>query len=130
LSYNGQNFEFTAKKTQDGDQEQSYDLDQTGKLCNPPSRVHLQYGIKYYRFKPGGTTTTQAIGVLQPPFGVNLTSILYTNKGLRSRVNDLFRSRNFRLEIRPVENEMRIAKVMDDELYSFPYDWMSPTNFS
>jgi len=124
LSFDGQLFEFIAKRTRESDQAQRYNLHQNG---NPASWVHLQYGIKYYRFKPGGTTTTQAIGVLQPPFGVNLTSILQTNKGLRSRVNDLFRSRNFRLEIRPVENEMRVAKVMEDELYSFPYDSISET---
>ena len=88
--------------------------------------INLQYGIKYYRFKPGGTTT-QAIGVFQPPFGVNLTSMVYTNKVLRKRVSDLFSARNFRLEIRPVENELRIAKAIGDELYTFPYDSISET---
>jgi hypothetical protein len=124
LSFDAQLFEFNAKGTREGDQEQRYSLHQTGQ---PASWVNLQYGIKYYRFKPGATTTTQAIGLFQPPFGVNLTSILQTNKGLRGRVNDLFRSRNFRLEMRPVENKFRIAKVIDDELFSFPYDSVSET---
>jgi AAA15 family ATPase/GTPase len=124
LSFDGQLFEFNAKGTREGDQEQRYSLHQNGQ---PASWVNLQYGIIYYRFKPGATTTTQAIGLFQPPFGVNLTSILQTNKGLRGRVNDLFRSRNFRLEMRPVENEFRIAKMIDDELFSFPYDSVSET---
>jgi hypothetical protein len=79
LSFDAQLFEFNAKGTREGDQEQRYSLHQTGQ---PASWVNLQYGIKYYRFKPGATTTTQAIGLFQPPFGVNLTSILQTNKGL------------------------------------------------
>jgi len=122
LSFDGHGFEFTASRQED--KEQRYSLNQNG-----PQRswINLQYGIKYYRFKPGGTTTSQAVGVFQPPFGANLTSVLYTNKGLRSRVSDLFRSRNFRLEIRPVENELRIAKAVGDELYSFPYDSASET---
>jgi hypothetical protein len=123
LSFDGQKFNFHIRPRQ-GDQWLCYMLDQTGNFAG---RVDLHYGIKYYRFKPGATTTTQAVGVFQPPFGLNLTSILYTNKGLRSRVSDLFRSRNFRLEIRPVENELRIAKAVDDELFSFPYESISET---
>jgi hypothetical protein len=121
LTFDGQLFRFVSREE---DKEMQYALPHTG---NPAQWVNLQYGIKYYRYKPGGTTTTQAPGVFQPPFGANLTSILYTNKGLRSRVHDLFRSRGFRLEIRPVENELRIAKEVDDELFSFPYESISET---
>ena len=124
LSFDGQLFMFVAKGSRQEDPNQGFQLNQNG----PHNAwINLQYGIKYYRFKPGGTTTTQAIGVFQPPFGANLTSILYTNKGLRSRVSDLFRSGNFRLEIRPVENELRIAKAIGDDLFSFPYDSVSET---
>jgi hypothetical protein len=122
-TFDGQRFRFKAKGSQEGEQEQRLSLDQNG---NFDGQATLQYGIKYYRFK-SGATTYPALGVFRPPFGSNLTSILYTNKGLRSRVNDLFRSRNFRLEIRPVENELRIAKVVDDELFSFPYESISET---
>jgi len=100
-----------------------YHLQQTG----PEVFVILQSGIKYYRYRPGAAMTTQAIGGFQPPFGANLASILYTNKLVRGRVSDLFRSRNFRLEIRPVENELRIAKETNEELYSFPYESVSET---
>jgi hypothetical protein len=124
LKFEGQGFKFIARGSRAGSQEQGYNLNQTGAQGG---WINLQEGIKYYRYKPGAITTAQAIGVLQPPFGVNLTSILYTNKGLRSRVSDLFRSRNFRLEIRPVENELRIAKSIDDELFSFPYGSISET---
>jgi len=136
LSFDGQNFQFVAKRPQSGEQEpltelnmhqveqeQRYILTQTGPQT---SWVNLQYGIKYYQFKPGAAKT-QAIGSFQPPFGANLTSILYTNKSLRRHVSDLFRTRNFSLEIRPVENELRIAKTIDDELFSFPYDTISET---
>jgi hypothetical protein len=123
LSFDGQEYRFVAKRSRPGEQDSCYNLNQIG-----PSQgwVHLKYGIKYYRFKPGATTA-QSIGVFQPPFGVNLTSVLYTNKRLRRLVSDLFRTRNFSLEIRPVENELRIAKTVDDELYSFPYESISET---
>jgi hypothetical protein len=66
-------------------------------------------------------------GSLTPPFGQNLVTVLYTNKNLRRRVSDLFRQSNFRLEIKPVEMQMLLAKSVDDELYSFPYDSISET---
>jgi hypothetical protein len=138
LSFDGQAFQFNAKprrKEQEPRiitelnvhqvaQEQHYSLNQAGPQT---SWVNLQYGIKYYRFKAGAPTTTQAIGIFQPPFGVNLTSILYTNKSLRRHVSELFRSRNFNLEIRPVENELRIAKKIEDEVFNFPYESVSET---
>jgi hypothetical protein len=107
-----------------GEIEARYSLNQTGPQ---QALVNLQSGIKYYRFKPGIATTTQSIGVFQPPFGANLASVLYTNKSLRRHVSDLFRSRNFSLEIRPVENELRIAKTIEDEVFNFPYDSISET---
>src|SRR6266480_1968200 len=125
LTFKAPQFEFIAKQQKQGSTEtKSYLLDQAG---NTSSWINLQYGIKYYRFKPAGQTTTQAFGALQPPYGVNLTSVLYTNKSLRRRVSDLFRTRNFRLEIKPVQMELLIAKSVEDELYSFPYESASET---
>ncbi len=124
LSFDGEAFQFSTTRNQPGEQESRYKLNQIGPQTGWPN---LQYGIKYYRFKPGATTTAQTIGVFQPPFGANLTSVLYTNKVLRRHVSDLFRTRSFSLEIRPVENELRISKTVDDELYSFPYESISET---
>ena len=125
LKFSAPGFEFRASRVNHGNREdQDYIVNQTG---HSHSWINLQYGIKYYRFKPTGQTTTQAFGILQPPFAANLTSILYTNKDLRRRVSELFRSRNFNLEIRPVEMELRLAKTIEDELYSFPYESISET---
>jgi hypothetical protein len=122
LRFDAQRFLFIAESSGEA-QKQEYSLDQTG---NRTAWVNLQYGIKFYRFKPD-VTPAQILGVFQPPFGVNLASIVSTNKTLRERVLGLFRSRNYRLEIRPVENELRIAKEIDDQLFSFPYNSISET---
>jgi AAA15 family ATPase/GTPase len=125
LSYTAPYFRFASVWSEKGNNEsKSFSSDQGG---NSNQWVNLQYGIKYYRFKPVGLRTDQQFGSLTPPFGSNLASILYTDKGLRRRVSDLFRSRNFRLEIKPVEMEIRIAKVIEDEFYNFPYESISET---
>lgn len=123
LTFKSGQFDFTVSRPGGAD-KQSYSLDQSG---NTSSWINVQRGVKYYRFVSGRQSTNQAFGTLQAPFGVNLASVLYTNKSLRRRVSDLFRTRNFNLEIRPVEMELRIAKNIDDELYSFPYESVSET---
>ncbi len=130
LSFKAPQFEFVSKGgPQQAGQKKSYSINQTPSAAfgHAQSWINLQYGIKYYRFKSAGSTTAQVFGALQPPFGQNLASVLYTNKELRRRVSDLFRTRNFRLEIKPIEMELLIAKSIEDELYSFPYTSISET---
>lgn len=102
----------------------SVDLDASGRFSNWARVPDL---FRYYRFKPGEDSSRQEYGVLAPPFGVNLAAILYTNKDLRRRVSDLFRTRGFRLEIKPVDMKLALAKYVDDDLYSFPYESISET---
>jgi len=83
--------------------------------------------VKLYQFKASAQINFPDYESLNPPFGQNLISILYTNKSLRRKVSDLFKSRGFRIEIKPVEMQMSLAKSIDDELYSFPYESISET---
>jgi AAA15 family ATPase/GTPase len=102
----------------------SAQLDQRGQFSNWPD---ASGGVRLYRFKENIQLNFPEYGSLTPPFGQNLVSILYTNKSLRRRVSDLFRTRDFRLEIKPVEMQLSLAKAIDDEFYSFPYDSISET---
>lgn len=89
--------------------------------------VNAPEGVRYYRYKGITHFGRHEYGVLMAPFGENLASIIYTNKELRRRVSDLFRTRDFRLEIKPVEMELMLSKSLEDELYSFPYSSISET---
>jgi predicted ATPase len=100
------------------------EMDQQAQYSN---WVSAPEGVRFYRFKEIAHFNRHEYGVLMPPFGENLASIIYTNKDLRRRVSDLFRTRGFRLEIKPVEMELMLAKAIDDELYSFPYGSISET---
>lgn len=91
------------------------------------SSIDLPEDIRCYRFKNLTRFPRQEYGPLASPYGENLAALIYTNKELRKKVSDLFRVRNFRLEIKPVEMELLIAKSVDDELYSFPYAAISET---
>src|SRR5438552_13048838 len=79
--------------------------------------------IRYYKFRPGTLFSNAKPGLLNPPFGDNLVAVLYTNEQLRKRIGDIVRSKGFRLQLKPTDNELLISKDVDDELYSYP--WMS-----
>jgi len=83
--------------------------------------------VLYFRYVSLPRFQNQQAGALNPPFGDNLVAVLYANKELRQRVGAIFRSKGFRLEIRPVDSELLIAKEKGDELYSFPYESISET---
>jgi AAA15 family ATPase/GTPase len=83
--------------------------------------------VGFYRFKALSTFSDPGLGALQPPYGSNLVALLITNKRLRRWVSDLFQERGFRLVIDQEKGELSMAKVVDDEFYSFSYPTISET---
>lgn len=83
--------------------------------------------IRYYIFKPLTAFPNGQPGVLNPPFGDNLVAILYSNESLRQRIGAMVRAKGFRLQLKPTDNELLIAKDVEDELYSYPWTSVSET---
>jgi hypothetical protein len=83
--------------------------------------------VNCFFFKPLAVFPNPKPGVLNPPFGDNLVAVLYSNEELRQRIGAIVRSRGFRLQLKPVENEILIAKDVNDELYSYPWSSVSET---
>ena len=82
--------------------------------------------IKYYQFKvleryPGFGR------FLTPPHGNNLFDVLSTNKELRIIVSGLFTEQGYRLGLRQKSKEIEATKIVDDLLYSYPYQTLSDT---
>jgi hypothetical protein len=83
--------------------------------------------IRHYVFKALTAFPNGQPGVLNPPFGDNLVAVLYTNEALRQRAGALIRQAGFRLQLKPADNELLIAKDVNDELYSYPWTSVSET---
>ena len=91
------------------------------------SHVQLKTSVRYYTFKPFDSFPNRQPGDLNPPFGDNLVAVLYSNEELRQRIGSVIRQKGFRLQLKPAENEMLIAKDVNDELYSYPWGSVSET---
>lgn len=83
--------------------------------------------IRYFCFKPAPSFPNDQPSPLNPPFGDNLVAVLYTNEPLRKRIGEMIRAKGFRLQLKPTEHELLIAKDVDDELYSYPWTSVSET---
>ena len=85
--------------------------------------------VRFYRYQAvrKGNWNNSPSAFLIPPYGANLPNLLYTNKALRESISAFFKSKGFRLELRPQDNEILMSKEVDDVLYSFPFGSISET---
>lgn len=96
-----------------------------GKLSNYGQLISTN--IRYYQYKRLSKFTLGYQPHLTAPFGENLPSLLLSNEDYRKWVSEFFQSKGFKLTLKPAENEINISKVVNDEIYSYPYLSISET---
>jgi len=105
--------------------------DSTGFTWSAPAQLHAprypQPGTRFYRFKMLPSFNDSRLGSLRAPYGSNLAALVTTNKRLRQLVSDLFQERGFRLVIDQEKGELSMAKLVDEQLYTFSYPTISET---
>lgn len=83
--------------------------------------------FKFYRYSPILDFKNQKSDFLQPPDGDNLLAIIMTNKRIKRLVRELFGKFGYRINLRPPEGKIEVAKETEDILVSFPYSVASDT---
>lgn len=83
--------------------------------------------FRFYRFKHLKQFSNPKSEFLQPPSGDNLLSIVLTNKHTKQIVKNIFEKFGYRINLRPEEGKIDIAKELEDVLISFPYSISSET---
>lgn len=83
--------------------------------------------VRYYLFKRLKEFKVLYEDTLYPPFGENIPTLLLSDNHLKKIVSDIFRDKKLRLMQKPAENDINIAKEVNDELYSYPYNAISET---
>jgi AAA15 family ATPase/GTPase len=86
-----------------------------------------QTNVHYYEFKRLDSYLMNYIPHLACPDGNNLPTLLLANNGLKKWVSEYLKSKMLKLTFKPVENEILFSKLIEDEIYSFPYFMLSET---
>lgn len=83
--------------------------------------------VHYYEYK----RLSQFVNAYQPhlhvPFGENLPSLLLSNPEYKKWVSEFLRSKGLNLNLKPTENEIVVSKLVEEEIYSYPYFTLSET---
>ena len=87
----------------------------------------LESSFRTYIYKHLKSFHSSFSPFLAPPFGENIPSLIVSNKELKELISSKNKEKGFRLMIKPSENDINMAKDVNDELYSYPYTSISET---
>ncbi|MDN5216990.1 AAA family ATPase [Fulvivirgaceae bacterium BMA12] len=88
---------------------------------------NLKSPFRTYIFKSLKKFESNFRNFLNPPFGENIPALLLSNKKYKEMVSAIFKAKDFRLMLKPTEDDIDMAKDVNDELYSYPYNSISET---
>jgi AAA15 family ATPase/GTPase len=94
---------------------------------NDDGAFKVRTNFLYYAYKRLSKFEQHYFPHLAPPYGNNLPGILLGNPNLRKWVSDFFRSKGFKMGLKPTENKIYITKVIDEVDFSYPYLSISET---
>lgn len=96
-----------------------------GKIMNTgdPGKTN----VRFYAFKMLTSFVITYLPHLSVPYGDNLPAILLSNSEHKKWVSEFLDSKDLKLTLKPAENEIVVSKIIDNEIYSYPYFTLSET---
>ena len=110
--------------TEEGAKEQTITITHEGRIF---TNINFSTPFLLYEYKQLLTFQQHYLPHLSPPYGDNLPTVLLGNADLRKWVADFFRSKGFKITLKPVQSEIEISKEVDGSEYSYPYFVISET---
>lgn len=83
--------------------------------------------VHYYEYKRLSKFVLSYLPHLSVPNGENLPSLLLSNVEYKKWVSDFLKSKDLTLTLKPSENDLLVSKLIDGEIYSYPYFSISET---
>lgn len=116
-------FHFLLDSEKNPDQPATFSHD--GKINQYGPTVNTN--IHFYEFKRLASFYLDHMPHLSVPHGRNLPSLLLSNPEYKKWVSDFLKSKGLTLTLKPTENEILASKIVNDEIYSYPYSSLSET---
>jgi len=86
-----------------------------------------QTNVHFYEYKRLSGFAYGYTPHLSVPYGDNLPSLLLANTEYKKWVSDFLKSKDLTLTLKPTENDILASKLVDGEIYSYPYFSLSET---
>ncbi|HEX2968978.1 MAG TPA: AAA family ATPase [Bacteroidales bacterium] len=83
--------------------------------------------VHFYEYKRLSKFVLSYLPHLSVPNGENLPSLLLSNVEYKKWVSDFLKSKDLTLTLKPSENDLLVSKLIDGEIYSYPYFSISET---
>jgi AAA15 family ATPase/GTPase len=96
-------------------------------IVNRNGDNNAKTNTRYYEFKRLTSFSNSYMPHLTAPYGENLPNLLLANQEHKKWVADFFQAKGFLLTLKPTENELALSKMVDNEIYSYPYFTISET---
>ena len=116
------NFFFDANKNEE---LPSHSLSHSGKVISSGNEGNTN--VHFYEYKRLQSFFYGYMPHLSVPHGDNLPSLLLANTEYKKWVSDFLISKGLMLTLKPTENEIMASKLIDGEIYSYPYFSISET---
>ncbi|HPT03248.1 MAG TPA: AAA family ATPase [Bacteroidales bacterium] len=100
-------------------------IDHNGRIID--SGQNWKTNVRYYQYKRLENFSNKLMSHLSVPFGENMPSLLMANTEYKKWVSDFLKSVGLTLTLKPTENEITASKLVDGEIYSYPYSSLSET---
>jgi energy-coupling factor transporter ATP-binding protein EcfA2 len=107
------------------DKERPYAISHEGKVVSNGNLGHTT--VHFYEYKRLSSFFNTYMPHLSVPYGDNLPSLLLSNAEYKKWVSEFLKSKGLTLTLRPTENEILASKIVDEEIYSYPYFSLSET---
>jgi len=107
-------------------EEEPYRISHEGNVTMSPYKLQPT-DVHIYEYKRLSKFTVGYLPYLSVPHGDNLPSLLLSNSEYKKWVSDFLKSKDLTLTIKPTENDILASKIIDDEIYSYPYLSLSET---
>jgi AAA15 family ATPase/GTPase len=107
------------------DKEHPYLISHEGKVTYQGALQ--QTDVHLYEYKRLSKFSFGYLPHLSVPHGENLPSLLLSNSDYKKWVSDFLKSKELTLTLKPTENDILASKIIDGEIYSYPYFSLSET---
>ena len=83
--------------------------------------------VRLYEYKRLPAFISSYYSHLAVPHGENLPNLLLANSELKKWVSEFVNDKGLKLTLKPTENDINFSKIIDEEIYSYPYFSISET---